>query len=75
VFIGVRTPYDLMAFPQAPTFLVTYCNTPVVMEALVEVLYGRMQPQGRLPVELPGLHATRRLLIAEGLPTEAVPGQ
>jgi len=56
VIIAVRNPYDLMAFPEATTYLLSYGNNPPALEALVKVLRGEILPQGKLPVEIPGLY-------------------
>ena len=56
VGIGVRNPYDLLAFPQLRTYLVTYEYTQPALAAAVRVLFGEIQPQGRLPVTLPALY-------------------
>ncbi|MDP9380906.1 MAG: beta-N-acetylhexosaminidase [Chloroflexota bacterium] len=55
--IAVRNPYDLMAFPELGTYLATYEYTPPALEVAVRVLFGEIQPHGRLPVSLPGLYA------------------
>lgn len=56
VVVAVRSPYDLMSFPGAPTYLVTYGGNPPMIEALGAVLNGKAQARGQLPVELPGLY-------------------
>ncbi|MCX6029502.1 MAG: beta-N-acetylhexosaminidase [Chloroflexi bacterium] len=56
IVVAVRSPYDLLAFPEVPTYLATYGLNPPALDALVEVLNGRVKSQGRLPVELPGLY-------------------
>lgn len=56
VVVAMRSPYDLMAFASAPTYLTTYGSQPSSVEALVDVLMGKANAQGRLPVELPGLY-------------------
>jgi beta-N-acetylhexosaminidase len=56
VVIAVRSPYDLTQMPEASTYLATYSDRPVALQALAELLTGRIMPQGRLPVELPGLY-------------------
>lgn len=55
--IGIATynPYDLLAFPELGTYLVTYENTPPALAAAVRVLFGEVKPRGHLPVSLPGL--------------------
>jgi beta-N-acetylhexosaminidase len=52
----VRGPYDLLAFPEAPTYLAIYGANPPMLEALAAVFGGSARPTGRLPVELPGLY-------------------
>ena len=54
--ITVYNPYDLLAFPELHTCLVTYEYTQPALAAAVRVLFGEIQPQGRLPVSLPGLY-------------------
>ena len=54
--IAAFNPYDLLAFPALGTYLVTYENTPPAFAAAVRVLFGEIQPQGHLPVSLPGLY-------------------
>jgi beta-N-acetylhexosaminidase len=51
--IAVNSPYDLLAFPQLRTYLVTYEPTEAAQAAAVEVLFGQVEPMGRLPVSLP----------------------
>jgi len=57
VGIAVYNPYDVLAFPELPTYLVTYECTEPALAAVVHVLFGDSGPQGRLPVSLPGLYA------------------
>jgi beta-N-acetylhexosaminidase len=52
----VRSPYDLLKFPDASVSLATYNWNDPALEALVSILDGSAQPQGRLPVELPGAY-------------------
>ncbi len=54
--MALRNPYDLMAFPQAPTYLVTYGDAPCSVEAVVQALFGDLAPRGHLPVSIPGLY-------------------
>lgn len=53
VAVGLDSPYDLLAYPDVPTYLATYGRTPVSMQALAQVIFGLEAPRGRLPVELP----------------------
>jgi len=51
--IAVRNPYDLQAFPQLRTYLVTYEYTRPALVAAVRVLFGEKQARGHLPVSIP----------------------
>ncbi len=53
------SPYDLLAFPELGTYVVTYEYTYPAIAAAVRVLFGEIAPQGRLPVSLPGLYPLR----------------
>jgi beta-N-acetylhexosaminidase len=56
VTVGLRLPYDLAAYPVAPTYLCTYSILAPSMEALARALWGEVPLQGRLPVSIPGLY-------------------
>jgi beta-N-acetylhexosaminidase len=66
ITVALNSPYDLLSYPDVSTYLATYGQAPVSMEALAEVLFGLEYPRGRLPVELPGLYAVGDGLV--GLP-------
>lgn len=55
--VALRLPYDLAAFPEAPTFVCAYSILPPSLEALAAALWGRAPAPGRLPVSIPGLYA------------------
>ncbi len=57
ITVALNSPYDLLSYPDVSTYLATYGQAPVSMEALAEVLFGLEYPRGRLPVELPELYA------------------
>ena len=50
--LAVYSPYDLLTFPRPGTYLVTYEYTEPALAAAFRVLFGEIQPQGRLPVRL-----------------------
>ncbi|MDJ0952118.1 MAG: glycoside hydrolase family 3 N-terminal domain-containing protein [Acidimicrobiia bacterium] len=52
IAIALRTPYDLLAFPQAETYLCTYGIRGPSMEAAARALFGEISCSGRLPVTL-----------------------
>jgi beta-N-acetylhexosaminidase len=49
---AVGTPYDIAYFPNASTFITSYGFQPVSLHSLVRVLFGELQPDGRLPVTI-----------------------
>ena len=53
--VAVYNPYDLLAFPELATYLVTYECTEPALEAAVQVLFGEAVAEGRLPVSLAGI--------------------
>lgn len=57
IALSVLNPYDLLAFPQLGTYLVTYEYTAPALATAARALFGEIVPQGRLPVSLPGIVA------------------
>jgi beta-N-acetylhexosaminidase len=55
IVIALRLPYDLAAFPQAPTYACTYSILPPSMEAIAEALWGQIPFSGQLPVSIPSM--------------------
>jgi beta-N-acetylhexosaminidase len=53
VVVALRTPTDLLEFPNAPTYLTTCGTTPGQVQALADILAGAAQPAGSNP--LPGI--------------------
>jgi beta-N-acetylhexosaminidase len=53
--VAVGNPYDISAFPQLRTYLVTYEYTRPALAAAVRVLFGESSATGRLPVTIPGI--------------------
>lgn len=53
VVVAVRDPYDIAYVTDAPTYLATYSTTAISMESLARVLFGEIQPGGKLPVTVP----------------------
>jgi beta-N-acetylhexosaminidase len=49
-------PYDLSAYPTAPTYACTYNILPPSMDALARALLGHIPFAGQLPVSIPGLY-------------------
>jgi beta-N-acetylhexosaminidase len=56
ITVSLRTPYDLVGYPEASTHLAAYGIHPPTMTALVDALLGLAPVSGRLPVAIPGLY-------------------
>jgi len=56
VVAALRLPYDLAAFPEAPTFVCAYSIVQPSLEALAAALWGAAPFEGHLPVSIPGLY-------------------
>jgi beta-N-acetylhexosaminidase len=52
IVAAVGTPYDIAYFPNASTFITSYDFQPVSLHPLVKVLFGELQPRGKLPVTI-----------------------
>lgn len=53
IVVAMRTPYDLIAFPDVQTYLCTYGIRDASMEAVARVLFGEIIAEGILPCNLP----------------------
>lgn len=56
VVVATRMPYDALAFSDLPVYVVTFDSTPAMLSTLPDFLYGKIYPQGHLPVEIPDLY-------------------
>lgn len=52
IVVALRLPYDVQAFPTAPTYLCTYSLHAPSMQALARGLWGELQFTGQLPVSI-----------------------
>jgi beta-N-acetylhexosaminidase len=66
VVAAVANPYDIAEFPEAQTYLATYGFRPVSMQALSRVLYGEVNPSGKLPVSVPEASNPENILYPYG---------
>ncbi|HTK12143.1 MAG TPA: beta-N-acetylhexosaminidase [Ktedonobacteraceae bacterium] len=51
--LAAFNPYDLLAFPELKTYLVSYEDTLPALLAATRVIFGDIPAQGKLPVTLP----------------------
>jgi len=54
IFVSLGTPYIINYFPEITTYLCTYSSSEASEENAVELLRGKLKPQGVLPVALQG---------------------
>ena len=67
VALGVRNPYDIAYYPEAANaYLATYSYAADGLESAVAALFGEIDPQGRLPVDLPRADDPDTVLFAFG---------
>ena len=59
IIIAMRLPYDLAAFPQAPTYVCTYSILEPSMRAVAKAVFGHSALTGRLPVSIPEARADK----------------
>ncbi len=52
VVVAIGNPYDIKHFPQADTYVVTFGFRKAQITALFEILTGKGEAEGRLPVEI-----------------------
>jgi beta-N-acetylhexosaminidase len=55
VAVALRMPYDITAYPEAPTYACTYSILRPALDAVADALWGKVPFTGRLPVTLPRL--------------------
>lgn len=53
IIAGMHNPYDISYLTEAPTYLATYGFGAGSIESLTRVLFGEVDPVGRLPVTIP----------------------
>ena len=54
IVVAVKLPYDLLQLGDVPTYLATYQASADAFAALADVILGRAQAVGKLPVEMAG---------------------
>jgi len=58
VVAAMRNPYDVASFPEVSTVLDTFGYTTHQVESLARVLFGEVNPVGKLPVSIPRADGT-----------------
>ncbi len=52
VAVGIRNPYDIMAFPEVTAYLTQYGFRDASFKASAETIFGLNNPSGKLPVTI-----------------------
>ncbi len=56
IAVSFGNPYILSSFPELRTYIVSYGDMPSLQRATAQVLFGRRNTMGKLPITLPGLY-------------------
>lgn len=51
IAVALQSPYDLLSFPEAKTYLTAFSDVPASLQALADVLCGNAEARGTLPVQ------------------------
>ncbi|WP_213422644.1 glycoside hydrolase family 3 protein [Bhargavaea massiliensis] len=52
--VGIRNPYDIMAYPNTDAYLAQYSFRTASFKATAAILFGEVAPSGTLPITIPG---------------------
>jgi beta-N-acetylhexosaminidase len=66
ILVSLRLPYDLIGFPEAPTYICTYSIQEPSMRALAKAFFSHLPFRGRLPVSIPDLYSAGQAQILTG---------
>ena len=66
IVLAVRDAYDIAHFTEVPTYVATYSYSGVSLESAVRVLYGEVNPGGKLPVTIPAANDPGTVLYPYG---------
>ena len=53
ITVAIRNPYDLMAFPDTDAYVAQYGFRTASFQASANVIFGQVNPAGKLPVTIP----------------------
>jgi beta-N-acetylhexosaminidase len=57
IAVAMRLPYDIEAYPEAPTYVCTYSLQQPSLDALADAMWGQISFTGRLPVTVAGIQS------------------
>ncbi|MGM0974572.1 MAG: glycoside hydrolase family 3 protein [Bacillota bacterium] len=54
IAVGIRNPYDIMAYPEIDAYIAQYGFRTASFDAAAGIVFGQINPSGKLPVTIPG---------------------
>ncbi|WP_347548647.1 glycoside hydrolase family 3 N-terminal domain-containing protein [Pseudalkalibacillus hwajinpoensis] len=54
IAVGIRNPYDIMAYPSVDSYIAQYGFRTASFEATAATIFGGNAPTGKLPITIPG---------------------
>ncbi|ACF13030.1 glycoside hydrolase family 3 domain protein [Chloroherpeton thalassium ATCC 35110] len=54
VVVSFGSPYIIMGHSKVPAYLCAYSSADAAQMSVAKILYGEIEPQGRLPITIPG---------------------
>lgn len=67
ISVGIRNPYDIMAYPEVDAYIAQYGFRTASFDAAAGVIFGQINPSGKLPVTIPGTDGTVLYEFGHGL--------
>ncbi|GLB59479.1 glycoside hydrolase family 3 protein [Cytobacillus sp. NCCP-133] len=65
--VGIRNPYDIMAYPEVDAYLAQYGFRTASFGATAAAIFGQVNPSGKLPVTIPGQDGSGLYKFGHGL--------
>ncbi len=66
IVVAVGNPYDIAYLPGVKDYLATYGYSPVSLNAVARVVFGSVNPSGKLPVDIPSASNANTILYPLG---------
>ncbi|MBT2689281.1 glycoside hydrolase family 3 C-terminal domain-containing protein [Bacillus sp. ISL-47] len=67
IAVGIRNPYDIMAYPEVDAYFAQYGFRTASFEATAASIFGKNNPSGKLPVTIPGVEGNVLYEFGHGL--------
>lgn len=67
IAVGIRNPYDIMAYPEVDAYLAQYGFRTASFEATAASIFGKNNPSGKLPITIPGVEGSVLYEFGDGL--------